>query len=672
MPPPSSRVIEGEAEWVTYTREYVLPGILFVAMVYYLVRHIVLPVRDLRTLQAELNSAGDDAEDTNAEAVEDTKKDHVITELLWMTRSLFRWRFVSALRENKQKRTTSICFTEQKRTVVVGENHYLLILSNHVLYVFFLVIVCVRDAGFLLRDVRAVRKPIRVCVLACSYEGSDSALKEFEGDLIQTPQYYFSDADAADYVFDLQLIKKATAYRQIRQLIMSKKYDVFYNQCDGAKDEDRAGVEVVQTLEEFHVPFTGAMSKFYEMSKPDMKMVAHYYNIKTANYALIGVGDDIEKACENLCFPLIIKHMSGYSSIGMDKDSKVFTTEELVPRVERFLEEYQFALVEEFVTGDEATVLACADSSQPGGVRVFHPVMVNFPEGEDFKHFKLKWESYEGMEWFPVPESDPALPEIMTMAKKAFTRMMGGVGYGRVDVRINREKNDVVFLEINPNCGIMYPYGQEGSADWILRLSPDFHQKEFAMLQIKEAIARCQRTQVVYMRKFSCLKGYHLCATCDIHEGQVIFFDEGESHRLCTKPYIAENINDEEFSDFARNAWPIGSDGHYYGLWDHDPAKWRPFNHSCAPNMAFAGFRSLNVCALRDISAGEELTMDYREFMDCTMPPFKCRCNSVHCDGIIVPPRQTSLFAKAVNTDYVLNNPPKLSEESTSPLILVE
>lgn len=46
----------------------------------------------------------------------------------------------------------------------------------------------------------------------------------------------------------MKLIKKATAYRQIRQLVMSGKYDVFYNQCDGAKDEDRAGVEVVQAL----------------------------------------------------------------------------------------------------------------------------------------------------------------------------------------------------------------------------------------------------------------------------------------------------------------------------------------------------------------------------------------------------------------------------------------
>lgn len=515
-----------------------------------------------------------------------------------------------------------------------------------------------------------IHKPVRVCVLACSYEDSESALKEYEGDLIQTPQHFFSDADKEDYVFELHLIKKATAYRQIRQLIMSKKYDVFYNQCDGAKDEDRAGVEVVQTLEEFNVPFTGAMSKYYEMTKPDMKMVAYYYHIKTANHALISVGDDVAKACENLCFPVIIKHMSGYSSIGMDKDCKVFTMEELVPRVHKFMEEYQFALVEEFIVGDEATILACNDASQPGGIRVFHPVMVNFPPGEDFKHFKLKWDSYEGMEWQLVPESDPALPVMMNMARNAFQRMMGGVGYGRIDVRINREKNEVVFLEINPNCGIMYPYGQEGSADWILRLSPDFHQKEFAALQIQEAIARNKRNQKVYVRKFNPLRGYHLCAAYDIPQGYVVFFDEGQHHRLCTKPYVAEHFSGEEFDDFAKNAWPIGTEGHYYGLWDHDPSQWRNFNHSCSPNMAFGGHRSLNVVATRDIKKGEELTMDYRQFMDSTMPPFKCTCQSINCDGTIVAPRKPTLFGKPQNEDYILNKPSSLVCEHSAPLLV--
>lgn len=36
---------------------------------------------------------------------------------------------------------------------------------------------------------------------------------------------------------------------QVQQLARSKKWDVFINLCDGGFDEDRAGIEVVHTLE---------------------------------------------------------------------------------------------------------------------------------------------------------------------------------------------------------------------------------------------------------------------------------------------------------------------------------------------------------------------------------------------------------------------------------------
>ncbi|GET89622.1 D-ala D-ala ligase C-terminus/SET domain containing protein, putative [Leishmania tarentolae] len=483
----------------------------------------------------------------------------------------------------------------------------------------------------------ALAKPIRVCVLACSYEDSDSELKEYEGNLIQTPQNYFGPEDD-QCRFHLELIKKATAYRQIRQLVMSGKYDVFYNQCDGAKDEDRAGVEVVEALEEFKVPYTGAISKYYEMSKPDMKLVAYYYNVATANYSVLEPGADIESLCAGLQFPCIIKHISGYSSVGMDKSCKVYDLGQLVDRATRFMEKHQFALVEEFVSGDEATILACNDSTQPEGVRVFPPVQVTFPEDEDFKHFELKWASYEGMQWTQVPEDDPAMQDMIDIARSAFKHMMGGIGYGRIDVRIDRQNNNkVVFLEINPNCGIMYPYGQEGSADWILRLNKGFQQRDFAMLQIREAISRCRRERLLYVRCFDPVRGYHLRAAEDISIGTIIFHDECRPVRLCTKPYAVQNFSNADYVDFQHHAWPLGRDSHYYALWDHDPAQWRAFNHSCEPNMSFAPMRSLDVVALRNIPKGEELTMDYRHFMDSTMPGFQCHCGTEKCEGFVSP-----------------------------------
>ena len=44
-------------------------------------------------------------------------------------------------------------------------------------------------------------------------------------------------------------VPKATAVATVRDAADSGKYDVFLNLCDGAFDEDRAGIEVVQALE---------------------------------------------------------------------------------------------------------------------------------------------------------------------------------------------------------------------------------------------------------------------------------------------------------------------------------------------------------------------------------------------------------------------------------------
>eukprot|EP00758_Cryptobia_borreli_P005911 Tbor_TRINITY_DN5010_c7_g1::TRINITY_DN5010_c7_g1_i1::g.14129::m.14129/K01921/ddl; D-alanine-D-alanine ligase len=486
------------------------------------------------------------------------------------------------------------------------------------------------------------KSPIRVCVLTSSYEGSDSELKEYEGSVSMNPSYYFSEENDKDmYTFELHPIRKATSYRQIRDLVASDAFDVFFNLCDGAKDEDRAGEDVVTALEEFKPPFTASISKFYELSKPDMKMMAHYANIPTAQYAVLDchiTPSIIRESCKHMRFPVIVKHISGYSSVGMTKDCKCLNFDELIPRVERFVDEYKFALVEEFISGDEVTVLACADRNSKDGVRVYHPVQVNFPPGDDFKHFQLKWESFDGMTWMQVPQDDPALEQMIDMTRSCFLEMMGGIGYGRCDFRVDRVNNKVVFLEINPNCGVMYPPGQEGSADWILRLTGAEAHKEFATLQIDEAIARNVAEKPKYRRCFDSKFKFHLRACCDIPKGSIIFRDEGRPFRLYTLPYIANNWTKKEIDYFKESSWPVGEGQHYYAVWDLEPANWRSFNHSCDPNMEFDVMRSLNVIALRDIAKDEEMTMDYRRFMDSQMTPFYCHCGATNCEGYIEIP----------------------------------
>lgn len=150
----------------------------------------------------------------------------------------------------------------------------------------------------------------------------------------------------------------------------------------------RPGKEVVETLERVGVPFTGALSHFYEPSKEAMKMVALYHGIKTANYAVCLSPEDARAAAARLSFPVIVKHCSGYSSIGMSRDSKCLDPAALQREVDRMVAEFGGALVEEYIAGREFTVLVSDDPANdadgrpvgPGAPVAYQPVECVFPE----------------------------------------------------------------------------------------------------------------------------------------------------------------------------------------------------------------------------------------------------------------------------------------------------
>ena len=55
-------------------------------------------------------------------------------------------------------------------------------------------------------------------------------------------------------------------------------------------------------------------------------------------------------------------------------------------------------------------------------------------------------------------------------------------------------------------------------------------------------------------------------------------------------------------------------------------------NHSCQPNVGFAG--NIVLVAMRDVSAGEELTTDYALFDDYD-GEMECQCGTSSCRGTI-------------------------------------
>ena len=280
--------------------------------------------------------------------------------------------------------------------------------------------------------------------------------------------------------------KKASAADTVAGLVGSGKYDVFFNLCDGADGEDKPGIEVVETLERLRAPFTGATSNYYEPTRECMKEVCRQHGIATPLSVLARNEDDVERAAETLNFPLFVKHHNSYASVALSRASRVQSPAGLRRQARKFISRYGASLIEEYIAGVECTVLVAENPDDADQPITYVPLQYRFPEGESFKHEKIKWVDFDGLQTFPV--EDEALADRLRSESARFFRGLDGAGFGRCDIRLS-EDGTPHMLEINPNCGVYYPPSAPGSADLCLLQDPAGHEG-FTRLLVRAALAR--------------------------------------------------------------------------------------------------------------------------------------------------------------------------------------
>jgi len=455
---------------------------------------------------------------------------------------------------------------------------------------------------------------VKICILDPSYENSDSPMKEYDplSDVIR-----HLDGHDCETVF----IDKAKAVRQIIDL-SRRDFDVFINLCDGAWDEDRAGIEVVQALERLRLPFTGATSNFYEPSREMMKKVCHFWGIKAPAFVSATDSTDIELASKSLRFPLITKHPNSYSSVGLTKESRVETSAALHVQAEKMIATFGGTLIEEFIEGREFSVLVVENADDQLEPFAYQPVEFLFPEGESFKHFDLKWKDFEAMTCVQCDDAD-LTDRLKDISKKLFIGL-NGAGYGRCDIRMNHQ-GDLFILEINPNCDVAYPPEEAGSADLILLHEPWGH-KEFFEKIIRAALKRQQRQHKKWKSILRSEGGYGMYAVETIERGEIIEVHEEQPHVLVSQAHVKNTWNLQQQRWFSEYAYPLTDQ--IFVAWSQDPEQWRPINHSCDPNSWLDG---LDMVARKQIRAGEEITIDYGTFYNELMPEFACSCGAREC-----------------------------------------
>ena len=153
-------------------------------------------------------------------------------------------------------------------------------------------------------------------------------------------------------------------------------------------------------------------------------------------------------------FPAICKPAAEDASIGVEQRSVVRNTRQLTERVSAMLERWDEVLVQRYIEGREINVGILGDAVLPIAEIDFG----RMPKGMwRIVTYRSKWETGSDEDIGSAPRCPARLPAaVATQARKvavAAWRLVGGSGYGRVDMRID-ERGRPWILEVNSNPDI--------------------------------------------------------------------------------------------------------------------------------------------------------------------------------------------------------------------------
>lgn len=254
-----------------------------------------------------------------------------------------------------------------------------------------------------------------------------------------------------------------------------RKVPLVLNLCDGDEVNGTPGVSVIHALEENRLIYTGSNAHYYNIttSKIPMKKAFDAYNVSNARWEIIdGSEDSVKGLCKRVGAPVIIKPAVSGGSMGVSVKNVVYTDKELLQRIREIKQGYRGwnlladgLIVEQFITGPEFTTFIVGSSTEPEKCivypaveRIFHE---SLPEEEKFLSFDRLWEIYEDEKPMPGNENfynyhrpDPSLmKELEELSLEAYMAV-GGMGYGRLDIRMDSNTGKMYMLEVNAQCGL--------------------------------------------------------------------------------------------------------------------------------------------------------------------------------------------------------------------------
>jgi D-alanine-D-alanine ligase len=282
------------------------------------------------------------------------------------------------------------------------------------------------------------------------------------GENIRYPEDALEEYDSAETVEALKSAIEARGHsvvklgggREFLSRILSEPVDFVFNISEGLGSYRSREAQVPSVLEMLNIPYSGADPQCLAvcLDKHLTKKIVSWEGIPTPKWCVVNERQLKSTDWKSLPFPAFIKPVWEGSSKGIRLSSLVRGPQQAEILITGLMKQYhQPVLVEEFISGDEATV-GMVGNNPPRIVGIMG--IVPRQKEKDFIYSLEVKRDYERLVDYECPANlgKKTLLSIEEYSKKAF-ELLECRDFARIDFRISRDGTPY-FLEINPLAGL--------------------------------------------------------------------------------------------------------------------------------------------------------------------------------------------------------------------------
>jgi D-alanine-D-alanine ligase len=235
--------------------------------------------------------------------------------------------------------------------------------------------------------------------------------------------------------------------------VRKAKFDLAFNLCESVDGVAALEPAVISALELMGLAYTGSSSATTTLClrKHLVNTMLDRAGLPVPRWAIVRGNGGGPSGLPAVGFPAICKPAAEDASLGVEQRSVVRTARELAERVDAMHERWDEVLVQRYIDGREVNVGVVGDRVLP----IAEVDFTSMPRGLwRIVSYRSKWVSGSDEDVGATPHcpanlGDELTAQIESIARAAW-RTVGGTGYGRVDMRIDRHGRPWV-LEVNAN-----------------------------------------------------------------------------------------------------------------------------------------------------------------------------------------------------------------------------